>query len=287
LLIDPKIFKDQAENYIRKWNLSPSDDPFSTHSSFLWPVLFDDQKAMLKIVREDDDEVHGAQILKFFDGHGSIRLIKDEGTVQLLERIDQPKNHMNLEQMVLAGQDDVATNIICDVIDKIHNHISGKTIATSHNFFSDRIEETERYISEGRVLADDIPMFKESITLSRLLLEKTESTHMLLHGDLHHFNVLNCPNRGWLSIDPKGIWGPRVYEYVIMLCNPTLQLNIVASTDRMNRQADIIAKKSNIDRDLIIQFTFIHALQVAAWCLSPPDKEYWLACGRTAKSIMA
>lgn len=287
MLNNPNSFKELADRYISQWNLSPSGEHFFTHSSFLCPVTYEGQDAMLKIVKEDDDEVHGAEILKFFDGQGSVRLLKDDQTVQLLERVIPYQNEMSLEQMVLAGKDDAATHIICDVIDKIHSYTCGKSIPKSYSVFSDRISETQKLMIEGRVSDNDMPMFTESIALSRLLFEKTKPTHMLLHGDLHHFNVMNSSNRGWLAIDPKGIWGPKVYEYVIMLCNPTLHLHIVASPDRMNRQAEIISKRSGIDRNLIVNFTFIHALQVAAWCLSPPDKEYWLACGRTAKSIMS
>ncbi len=34
----------------------------------------------------------------------------------------------------------------------------------------------------------------------------------LLHGDLHHENILLDATRGWLAIDPKGVIGPRVME---------------------------------------------------------------------------
>ncbi|WP_373298360.1 aminoglycoside phosphotransferase family protein [Paludibacterium paludis] len=31
--------------------------------------------------------------------------------------------------------------------------------------------------------------------------------HRLLHGDLHHDNVLFDSSHGWLAIDPKGVIG--------------------------------------------------------------------------------
>ena len=34
----------------------------------------------------------------------------------------------------------------------------------------------------------------------------------LLHGDLHHENILLDEERGWLAIDPKGVMGPKVME---------------------------------------------------------------------------
>ena len=43
-----------------------------------------------------------------------------------------------------------------------------------------------------------------------LLLQYPET--YLLHGDLHHENILMDEQRGWLAIDPKGVTGPRVME---------------------------------------------------------------------------
>lgn len=49
-----------------------------------------------------------------------------------------------------------------------------------------------------RLLADIIRRYPES---------------WLLHGDLHHDNMLKSKDGGWVVIDPKGVMGPRVLEY--------------------------------------------------------------------------
>ena len=41
----------------------------------------------------------------------------------------------------------------------------------------------------------------------------------LIHGDLHHFNILSS-ERSWLAIDPKGVIGPAAYEVGPLLTNP-------------------------------------------------------------------
>lgn len=281
---EPHSLTSVAERCLQQWGLQPTDDSFETHSSLIWPVRYQGCEAILKIVHADDDEANAAEILKLYDGHGAIRLLRHEGTCQLLEKVVSPPSQPSLEMMVLSGRDDEATHIICDVIDKLHARSQGHTASVPHTMFVDRIAETQQYMDNGRVSQEDMPLFKEGIQLSRQLLQETEPTHMLLHGDIHHFNVMCSSERGWLALDPKGIWGPRVYEYVIALCNPTLHTEIVANSQRMGRQADIMAERSNIGRRLILQFAFIHALQVAAWCLSLPDKTYWLACAKTARS---
>jgi streptomycin 6-kinase len=41
-----------------------------------------------------------------------------------------------------------------------------------------------------------------------------------LHGDIHHGNILDFGERGWLAIDPKGLIGERGFDYANNFCNP-------------------------------------------------------------------
>jgi streptomycin 6-kinase len=59
-------------------------------------------------------------------------------------------------------------------------------------------------------------------TVLRLLAQAREhlddiwrryDTGYLLHGDLHHENMLKTRDASWMVIDPKGVTGPRVMEY--------------------------------------------------------------------------
>lgn len=52
----------------------------------------------------------------------------------------------------------------------------------------------------------------------KLAASQDETT--LLHGDLHHYNVLSDVRRGWLAIDPKGVIGEVEYEAGAIFRNP-------------------------------------------------------------------
>ena len=43
-------------------------------------------------------------------------------------------------------------------------------------------------------------------------LRRRHPDNWLLHGDLHHENILLDSERGWVAIDPKGVIGPKVME---------------------------------------------------------------------------
>jgi streptomycin 6-kinase len=43
-------------------------------------------------------------------------------------------------------------------------------------------------------------------------------------ADLHHENILDFGERGWLVIDPKRVIGERTFDYSILFCDPDLGL---------------------------------------------------------------
>ena len=63
----------------------------------------------------------------------------------------------------------------------------------------------------------------------QIFFELTESQGktLLLHGDLHHDNILFDKKRGWLAIDPKGIIGEAEIEVSAFL---KIRLNTQNST---------------------------------------------------------
>ena len=54
----------------------------------------------------------------------------------------------------------------------------------------------------------------------------------LLHGDLHHYNVLSDRARGWCAIDPKGVVGELEYELGAALRNPIDRPGLVREARR-------------------------------------------------------
>jgi streptomycin 6-kinase len=42
--------------------------------------------------------------------------------------------------------------------------------------------------------------------------ELDDGSRYLLHGDLHHDNILKCQPDAWKAIDPQGVIGPRIME---------------------------------------------------------------------------
>ncbi|MEV9084641.1 aminoglycoside phosphotransferase family protein, partial [Klebsiella pneumoniae] len=85
----------------------------------LWPALKDSTQVMLKIPNPLDDEIHGAEILKIFDGQGAVQVLESDRHIYISERIGV-LGQSTLPDLVRQGDDDRATLIICDVIEHLH-----------------------------------------------------------------------------------------------------------------------------------------------------------------------
>lgn len=102
------------------------------------------------------------------------------------------------------------------------------------------------------------------LTLARKLRDKLLASHepqILLHGDLHHDNILKH-EEGWLIIDPKGVVGYPINE-------------VWAYVMDMEEDTKFIAAFFNYNLNTVRHWYFVHLILVSCWCLEnnlTPDK---------------
>ncbi len=100
-----------------------------------------------------------------------------------------------LTERVIAGRDDEATAILCDVMAALH-----RPELPAQNFPS--IEDWGRELNDYRHSGDTtVP----AVLLDRAIglfteLAGSQGPRRLLHDDLHHDNILYDLRRGWLAI---------------------------------------------------------------------------------------
>lgn len=91
----------------------------------------------------------------------------------------------------------------------------------------------------------------------------TPQPGVALHGDAHHGNFLDFGPRGWLAIDPKGLWGERGFDYANLLFNP--QLSTAVNPERFDRQLGLIAQTAQLQPRRLLEWTLAAAGLSAAW----------------------
>ena len=99
--------------------------------------------------------------------------------------------------------DDIdATKILCESIKELHK----ASIPESHNFY--HLSELFKTLDQKLDIPDEILAIAKHL---RDDLLKSTTKEVLLHGDLHHDNILKNGDN-WLVIDPKGFIGDPAFE---------------------------------------------------------------------------
>jgi len=244
--------------WLQRWQLSADGDGLATPGSDLLPVrLPNGTAAMLKIAR-DHDERAGAALMQWWNGVGAARVFELEGDALLMERA---QGRRSLMAMALQGQDDAASRIACDVVAHLH-------VRREAPWPRDMVPLQRWFEALRTAAARDGGMFASALAVADDLLATAEPARPL-HGDIHHDNVLDFGERGWLAIDPKYIVGDRGYDYANLLCNP--ELRTVTEPARFSRQVDVIAAASGLSPERLLRWTLAYAGLSAAWFLEDGD----------------
>jgi streptomycin 6-kinase len=241
------------ERYIQHWNLDVDGEPIITKFSTLLPVRVTGEPAMLKILKHDEERT-GSQVLAWWNGEGAVRVLGRLDDCLLLERATGERS---LAEMARGGEDDVATSILCETTLHLHRHRSAHprpAVPTLREWF-----EPLRVSA----LATDGLLRKSLVAANHLL--STPQDEVLLHGDLHHDNVLDGRIRGWLAIDPKGLWGERTFDYVNILRNPVSFFG--ADPAQLSRRINVIADHASMQPVRLLQWVVAFCGLSAVWCL--------------------
>jgi streptomycin 6-kinase len=88
---------------------------------------------------------------------------------------------------------------------------------------------------------------------------------VLLHGDLHHCNILAARRRPWLAIDPKGLAGEPAYEAGALLRNPDPRRYLDPKVQR--RRVDVLHEELALEKDRILGWGVAQAVLAAWWSI--------------------
>ncbi len=92
----------------------------------------------------------------------------------------------------------------------------------------------------------------------------------VLHGDVHHDNVLDFGERGWLVIDPKRLEGERGFDYANIFSNPDMGGGgppVATVPERFARRLGIVTELSGLDRGRLLRWILAYSGLSAAWCI--------------------
>src|SRR5512140_1788571 len=112
------IENEKLKYYLALWNLSNPQFLTQTMTSHIYTVTYETETVILKLLSPlEIDEQRGAVALRYFDGHGAVRLLHHDQGAQLMEYAAGDE----LITLVERGEDESATRIIAQVIQQLHS----------------------------------------------------------------------------------------------------------------------------------------------------------------------
>jgi streptomycin 6-kinase len=149
----------------------------------------------------DDESLHEAEAYALWDGDGAVRL----------QRADGPRRTLLMER-ALPGTD--LSELPEDEATAIAVAIATRLWRPAREPFRPVVPEIDRWLRHAEIEGSTL------VPLARQLLAEIDPTaDWVVHGDLHHHNLLRHGDR-YVAIDPKPYLADREYDVPSFLWNP-------------------------------------------------------------------
>lgn len=106
-------------------------------------------------------------------------------------------------------------------------------------------------------------------------IENGDRPKVLLHGDLHHWNILQDENEGWKAIDPHGVIGVPCMESARFMNNHIDEVEGAGKLDHLDDMVTVFSTKFGESKRTIAICLFVLDVLSTCWTFeeAKPDKE--------------
>ena len=272
-------------NCEQRWKLTFAP-PFAYQSyahHYIAPAIRSDGTAVVVKVHAPTNEfIQEVEALRLFDGRGMVRLLESDKNDRalLLERLEPGTPLSELED------DDEATTQAAAVMRQLWRPVPpGHPFPSVIDWGRGFLRLRQRY--EGRNGPFSAALLAEAETLYAELSDSMADP-VLLHGDLHHENILAARRVPWLAIDPKGVIGEPAYETGALLRNRLPDLRDTRqAVCALSRRIDLLTEALDLDRTRVRDWAMAQAVLSAWWTIEDTGDipEDGLACAELLAAI--
>lgn len=217
-----------------------------------------DRPVVLKVIcKETGEEWRCGEVLEAFGGLGMIAPIAHAPGAVLLPRLIPGHD---LVSVSCEGDDDEATGIIASLLQRMSSapaRLAGiRSVDQLHPEFVQFRAGGEGVIPMSYVDRAEA-LFAE--------LSATQRDVRLLHGDLHHYNVLFDAGAGWVAIDPWGVMGEIEFEVGAALRNPLDAPALLGDPSVIERRLRTYETQLNCNGDRALKWAFATTVLGILW----------------------
>jgi streptomycin 6-kinase len=249
------------ESLLEKWSLIETQPVSQLSYNYLEYALSPIHgPVVLKIGFPNPELTTEINALKIYCGlEGAVRLLEcdiDQGAL-LLERIRPGHNLASL------SDDQKATRIAAESMIAIRqSDLDRKEFPTMEKWCLGFSRYSESFEGEGGPLP--AVLYRKASGLVGELLSSPED-HYLLHGDLHHGNLLSREDGRWIAIDPKGVIGEFAFEMGPYLFNPYPEFIHQPNLEDLTiRRLRILEDITGLDFHRMTAWSFCRGVQVTS-----------------------
>jgi streptomycin 6-kinase len=245
-----------------RWSLT-LEQPFEqlSYNLVIPGSMSDGTQIVLKLGVPCPELTTEAAALNLFDGAGAVRLLDHDAPrgILLLERVTPGTPLFKLQE------NREATRTAATLMRRLWQ----RTPPAEHSFPSLSIWFRAFTRLREKFDGGSGPFPAELISKAEdtfAELDATSDHNVILHGDLHHANILFSDKRGWLAIDPKGISGDPGYEVGTFMLNQLPRSSSESATQEiLNERLSIFSDELQISRARLARWAFCHAVLSALW----------------------
>lgn len=256
----------------RRWSLTVAPPFPSLSYNFAAPARsHDGHDVVLKLGVPNPELTSEIEALRLYDGRGIAQLIHadaEQGAL-VIERLVPGQMLVSL----VIERDEEATSIAAEIMRQLWQPMSANEASGLPTLarWTRSIEEVRWHFDGGTGPFDALLVDRAERLREELLASSSEPA--LLHGDLHHFNILTAERQPWLAIDPKGVIGDPTYETAPFLYNPMDELLTSPDVKRIVAQRiDVLCELLWLDRQRVLGWSLVQSVLSAWW--SYEDKGY-------------
>lgn len=247
----------RAREVARDWALALGPAlPGSTQGLVRAVTLADGTPAVLKLEKPGQGVDAQAAALAAWSGDGVARLLRFDAArgALLLERLVPG---VPLATLCAEGRDDDATEVLAALMLRLHRSAPpGALFADAHGWIR-AIEACRDPRLDPRLRDRALALYRD--------LNASARPPVLLHGDLHHLNVL-ADGAGWRAIDPFGATGEPAFDTGTLLTNPASWLARQRDLGAVQaRRVALLADRLGEQRARIAAWGFVVGVLKMAW----------------------
>lgn len=244
--------------FAARWGLTLGEPfPEASYNYLVRAARADGSGAVLKLGFPGGPIASECDALRVFDGRGCVRLLEaDRDAGAMLLELVEPGRTLDVVQ-----DDDQATLLAAEVMRRVRRPVPAGSSFTTVADWSQGLGQLRTRFKGG---TGPFPqrLVERAEDLYAELLASVAETY-LLHGDLHHGNLLSAQREAWLAIDPQGVIGDPAYDVP-----PFVRNSLSGNADparRVARRVCVLADALDLDRARVLRWTQAEAVLSTWW----------------------